>query len=284
MHHSARPYADRRIALLTQHGKERVIGPTLEPGLGCTIEHVSGFDTDLLGTFTRETARAGSQLYAARRKARKGMELSGLDAGLASEGSFGPDPFTGMVPWNVELIAWLDDRMGIEVVGMAQGPARSGHLLSDDWSAVEAFAQREGFPLHQLVLRPESEDDTRMHKGIADWDRLRHCFDACQAQASNRQVFVETDLRAFANPTRMHLIEQAAQDLLQRLQSSCPACNAPGYWVTERIPGLACSACGRPTASCLAEVWSCPRCEYQSRVSKATRALANPRHCAYCNP
>lgn len=199
MHPSARPYADRRIALLTQHGKERVIAPALEPGLGCTIEHVSGFDTDLLGTFTRETARAGSQLDAARRKARKGMELSGLDAGLASEGSFGPDPFTGMVPWNVELIAWLDDRMGIEVVGMAQGPARSGHLLSDNWSAVEAFAQREGFPQQQLVMRPESQDDTRMHKGIADWDRLRHCFDACQAQARNRQVFVETDLRAFAN-------------------------------------------------------------------------------------
>ena len=104
---------------------------------------MSGFDTDLLGTFTRETARGGSQLDAARRKARKGMELSGLDAGLASEGSFGPDPFAEMVPWNVELIAWLDDRMGIEVVGMAQGPARSEHLLSDDWCAVEAFAQRE---------------------------------------------------------------------------------------------------------------------------------------------
>ncbi|WP_452085737.1 DUF6671 family protein [Bacillus cereus] len=113
---------------------------------------------------------------------------------------------------------------------------------------------------------------------------MRHCFDACQAQARNRQVFVETDLRAFANPTRMRLIEQAAQDLLQRLQSNCPACNAPGYWVTERIPGLTCSACGRPTASCRAEVWSCPRCEYQSRMSKATRALADPRHCAYCNP
>ena len=60
-----------------------------------------------------------------------------------------------------KLIAWLDDRMGIEVVGMAQGPARSGHLLSDDWSAVEAFAQREGFPQHQLVLRPESQEDRK---------------------------------------------------------------------------------------------------------------------------
>ena len=80
MHPSARPYADRRIALLTQHGKERVIAPALEPGLGCTIEHVSGFDTDPPGTFTRETARAGPQLDAARRKARKGMDFSGLDA------------------------------------------------------------------------------------------------------------------------------------------------------------------------------------------------------------
>jgi len=184
----------------------------------------------------------------------------------------------------VELIAWLDDRMGIEVVGMAQGPARSGHLLNDDWSAVEAFAQRKGFPEHQLVLRPESQDDIRMHKGIADWEQLRHWFDACQAQSTNRQVFVETDLRAFANPTRMHLIEEAAQDLLQRLQSCCPTCDAPGYWIAERVPGLACSACGLPTASCRAEVWSCPRCEYQSRINKATRALADPRHCARCNP
>ena len=113
---------------------------------------MTGFDTDTLGTFTRETPRPGSQREAARRKARIGMERARLPIGLASEGSFGPDPFTGMVPWNVELIAWLDDRMGIEVVGMAQGPARSGHLLSDDWSAVAAFAQREGFPQHRLVL------------------------------------------------------------------------------------------------------------------------------------
>ena len=34
MHHSARRYADRRIALLTQHGKERVIAPALEPDPG----------------------------------------------------------------------------------------------------------------------------------------------------------------------------------------------------------------------------------------------------------
>ncbi len=87
------------------------------------------------------------------------MELSGLTVGLASEGSFGPDPFTGMFPWNVELLVWIDDHLGIEVVGMAQGAARSGHLQTGDWAEVEAYAVRQGFPQHQLVLRPEGADD-----------------------------------------------------------------------------------------------------------------------------
>jgi len=216
-------YAGRRVAFLTQHGKEQVVAPVLEPGLGCVIEHVTGFDTDQLGTFTRDVPRPGSQLDAARRKARKGMELSGLSLSLASEGSFGPDPFSGMFPWNVELLVWLDDSLGIEVVGMAQGAARSSHLQSGDWVEVEAFAARVDFPSHQLVLRPQSQDDPCIHKGITDAGRLRACFDECLAQSSNRQVFVETDLRAFANPSRMKYIEQAARDLFQRIQSCCPS-------------------------------------------------------------
>ena len=52
-------YADQKIALLTQHGKERVIAPTLEPHLGCEVPLVTGFDTDQLGTFTRDT-RSGN--------------------------------------------------------------------------------------------------------------------------------------------------------------------------------------------------------------------------------
>ena len=31
-------YAGRSVSLLTQHGKERVIAPVLERGLGCSIE------------------------------------------------------------------------------------------------------------------------------------------------------------------------------------------------------------------------------------------------------
>jgi len=277
-------YSGCQVAFLTQHGKEKVIAPVMEPGLGCVIEHVVGFDTDQLGTFTRETPRPGSQLDAARRKARKGMELAGLPVGLASEGSFGPDPYTGMFPWNVELLVWIDDHLGIEVVGMAQGAARSGHLQTGDWAEVEDFAAREGFPQHQLVLRPEGPDDPRIHKGIADRQWLEACFKECIAMARNQQVFVETDLRAHANPSRMRHIEQAATDLLARIQSCCPACDTPGYWVTERQPGLPCGACGLPTTSYRSEVWTCSPCRHQSVKARTDCTVAEPRHCARCNP
>ena len=71
-------YSGKKVALLTQHGKEQVIAPILGPDLGCMIEHVTGFDTDQLGTFTRDTPRLGTELDAARCMARMGVELSGL--------------------------------------------------------------------------------------------------------------------------------------------------------------------------------------------------------------
>ena len=212
-------YFGRKVALLTQHGKERVIAPILELSLGCVIEHVTSFDTDKFGTFTRETPRSGSQLDAARRKARKGMELVGLSLGLASEGSFGLDPFTGMFPWNVKLLVWIDDDLDTEIVGIAQGAARSGHIQSSGWQEIAAFAERAGFPQHQLVLRPDGQDSSRVHKGIADWARPRACFDEEITHANHRQVYVELALRAFSNPSRMRYIERATGDLLQRIQS-----------------------------------------------------------------
>lgn len=277
-------YTGQKIALLTQHGKEQVLAPVLEPALGCEIERVSGFDTDQLGTFSRDIPRPGSQLDAARRKARIGMELSGLPLGLASEGSFGPDPFAGMFSWNIELLVFIDANLGIEIVGMAQGPGHSAHLQTADWLAIEAFAHQQDFPAQQLVLRPHGQDDPRIYKGIADWSQLKACFDEALPQSANGQVFIETDLRAFANPSRMQNIELAGRDLLQRIQSSCPVCEAPGYWVAGRQPGLPCSACGLPTSNYLSEVWQCVRCAHKAILPRADRAVAEPQQCYYCNP
>lgn len=147
-------YAGQTVALLTQHGKEAQLQPILEPALGCRITRVEGFDTDQLGTFTGEVARTRSQLDTAKAKARIGMELSQSRIGLASEGAFIPDPYSGLMPWNVEVLVWLDDTLGIEVSGLAQGPAQSQQRAVETWSELESFAQMAVFPEHHWCYAP----------------------------------------------------------------------------------------------------------------------------------
>ena len=92
----------RRVAFLTQHGTQNLVRDPLESALGCTLIHTDAYDTDQLGTYTREIARPGSQLDAARRKAQIGMALTGAPVGIASEGAFGSDPYGAYMPWNTE--------------------------------------------------------------------------------------------------------------------------------------------------------------------------------------
>ena len=277
-------YREQRVALLTQHGKEKVLTPALEVELGCRVELVTGYDTDLLGTFSRDTPRAGTQLEAARQKARIGMQISGLPLGLASEGSFGPDPVAGMFPWNVELLIFIDNILAIEVVGVAQGNAKSGHLLTASWAEAESFAHQAGFPEHHLVLRPDSEADPRIRKGIASWATLEAAFAWTQEQSASGRTFLETDGRAHANPTRMENIRRAAEDLTKKLCSQCPACSTPGFWIVERMPGLRCADCDAPTRETRAEIYGCLKCEHRETRGRTDRQYADPRHCDYCNP
>ncbi len=277
-------YREQPVALLTQHGKEHVIASVLGPALGCRVERVSGYDTDLLGTFTRDIPRPGTQIEAARKKARLGMELSGSPLGLGSEGSFGADPVIGMFPWNVEVLLWIDDVLGLEVVGMAQGNANFAHRLASDWPAAEAFARQWKFPEHHLVLRPEHGDDARIRKGIASWVELSDTFTWALQQAPSGLVFLETDVRAHANPTRQEIIRLAAGDLARKLLSPCPGCGAPGFWIVGRVPGLPCEDCGAPTREPQADVLGCVKCPHRLSRERTDRNAADPGRCDYCNP
>ena len=276
-------YDGSTVALLTQHGKERVIAPVLNAALGCRVERVGGFDTDTLGTFTREIPRPGTQLETARRKARIGMELSGLPLGLASEGSFGPDPFAGLFSWNLEMILWIDDTLGIEVVGSASGATNFSHLLAAEWEEVERFGRQAGFPEHRLVVRPQGEEDPRCRKDITTWAELEAIFFRALAESTNGRAFIETDVRAHANPTRMERIGQAARDLTCKLCTLCPTCDAPGFQITAHIPGLPCEDCGAPTQEPRADIHRCTRCGHQRTVERPEKA-AQAGRCNFCNP
>ncbi|MBU3648963.1 MAG: hypothetical protein FGM28_01490 [Limnohabitans sp.] len=276
-------YQDQTIAFLTQHGKEDLLRPLLAPALGCQLVRAEGFDTDTLGTFSGEIPRPDTQLQTARQKARLGMDLLGQPVGMASEGAFVPDPFGGMMPWNVEMLVWLDDTRGLEIVGMAQGPARSGQRAVRTPEELQQFAAEAGFPEHQLVLRPQSETDPRVHKGLASAEDLQQAFAACLAAAPDRVVYAENDLRAFSNPTRQRMIVKAGEDLLQKLQSACPQCALPGFAPTGVTRGLPCGACGHPTQLPRLRHWRCVACAHQHDEPVSARH-ADPSRCDVCNP
>jgi len=277
-------FANKQIAFLTQHGKEHVVKAILEPALDCEIHHETGYNTDLLGTFSRDIARLGTQLETARKKAQKAITLSGLPIGLASEGAFGPDPFTGMLNWNSEILLLLDKAKGLEIIGRSQGPAHCGHILTADWTELETFARRNTFPQSHLILRPECVDDPRIFKGISDWNTLKQQFEHALNLSASGVVFVELDLRAYANPNRMKIISLAAQDLVSRIASCCPSCHLPGYSTVEGISGLPCSDCGAPTHMLLGEIWQCVPCGYRDTVWKSSSINADAMYCDRCNP
>lgn len=213
-------FKGKKIALLTKHGKEKIIAPILQRQLNCTVEWTQSVDTDALGTFDRTIARQGTQLQTLRRKVHLGIDASQNTMGVASEGSFVPDPYSGFMPWNIEMVMFVDDLHGLEVVGTAQGSAMSMSGFFRDIDALLQFAQDAGFPSHALMLRPESQTDKRITKGIANIETLKSAFMEAQLQSRNGKVFVENDLRAFCNPTRQKMIEQATEDLVQKMRVS----------------------------------------------------------------
>jgi len=139
------------IALLTKHQKEQIIAPLLEPFLGTKVVQLDDYDTDNLGTFTRDINRTGTQLETARKKARIGMELAGLKMGLASEGSFGIDPYTGFMPWNIEMVVFIDDLHELEIVGVAQGSTKIVQERVATLDKARRLVADFGFPASHVV-------------------------------------------------------------------------------------------------------------------------------------
>lgn len=279
----SRLYSGAKAAFLTQHGKESVIRENLAAPLGVELVHTDAFDTDQLGTFTRTRPRQQSPLETARFKARMAMELTGARIGLGSEGSFGSGPLGDWVPWNLEILVWLDADRDLEVVGRASGPAHQGHCLTGHLEDAMEWARTQDFPDQALVIRPERDDHPWFIKGVTNWHDLRVAFADCQKRAETDAVFLETDLRAHCSPKRMVRIGEAAADLRKRLACACPRCKGAGFGIHDRVRGLPCRQCHLKTKQTAATIWMCPGCGFQERRPEPY-SHAEPLYCEYCNP
>ena len=277
-------YSNRTASVLTKHGKEHVLTAALQPATGVEIKHTDAYDTDLLGTFTLETPRYGSQLDAVRKKAQIGMELIGTDLGLANEGSFSADPYTGMLAWNSELVILIDSKLQLEITGFYSAPAQNNHAYVKHWEELEKFAHTALFPSHLLVIKPTDQYHPQSIKNISNIQQLKDAFEWASTHSSKGIVYVENDLRAFANPTRMENIRLATLDLANKINSLCPACQTPGYWIKDIQRGLPCNACGMPTNQEITKIWGCLKCEHRDVKAIKTLKFADPSLCSHCNP
>ena len=277
-------FENRKIVLLTKHKKEKAIKILLEKETGGELVVESRFDTDKLGTFSREIKRPKSQLDTARMKIKRGMKRLRIDIGIASEGSFGSHPYAH-IPWNVELVLLYDKKENMEIYGVYEGSETNyAHIKTDSLEEALKFAEQIGFPEHFLILRPDDGYSKHIVKDIDSVVKLKDTFHWCLTKSRSGNVFIETDMRAHANPTRMKNIEKATQDLITKLMNFCPECGAPGFIIKEAIKGLPCERCGLSSEMTLKYLYSCHKCKHEQEQLYPRGQYASAQYCDYCNP
>lgn len=277
-------FQNRKLLIATKHQKERVIAPILENELGVTCFVDETFDTDTLGTFTGEVERELDPVSTVREKCLRAMKLSNCDLGIASEGSFGSHPSIFFVSADDEFLIFIDTLNNIEVIVRELSTSTNfyGKQIQTQKELFE-FADKAGFPTHGLILRKSKDEKTDIHKGITDIESLKKTFD--QLYSKYNSVYAETDMRAMYNPTRMNVIEKATKKLVQKIKSSCPQCQMPGFGVTDTKSGLNCSLCGSPTNSILSYIYVCQHCEFtKEEMYPNNITTEDPTYCDYCNP
>lgn len=277
-------FEGRSLLIATKHQKEKVIAPLMEASLGVKCVVVNSFDTDELGTFTGEVERKDDPITTARKKCIRAMEISGCDLAIASEGSLGPHPYLFFVPADDELLILLDKKNDLEILerelttetNFNGQEIRTENELSD-------FAREAKFPTHGLIVRKSKDDFTEVTKGITDWEQLLINFNRLLEKFG--VAYVETDMRAMYNPTRMDAIEKVTKKLIEKINSCCPECKTPGFGITTARKGLPCGDCGFPTRATLSHIYLCRKCSFATeKMYPYEKRFEDPEYCDICNP
>lgn len=277
-------FRNRKLLVATKHGKEKVIGPLFEESLGVSCFTSTEFDTDSLGTFSGEMPRKDDALTTLKKKCFLAMEKNHCDLVIASEGSFGAHPMAYFASADEELMMLKDTKNDLEIVvkELSMNTNLNACIITHESDLLE-FAKKVHFPSHGLILKPTENNFSKVIKGIKDVTQLKkHFYEFVKEFGS---VYVETDMRANFNPTRMTVIEKTALKLLQAVQSVCPECDTPVFVVSKAVPGLPCRWCNSPTNSTLSYWYSCKKCGFsKEHFYPHEKTKEDPTYCNLCNP
>ena len=277
-------FKGRNLIIATKHGKEKVITPILEKELGVKCFVDSGLDTDQLGTFTGEVERKEDPVTTARNKCLMAMKLNNCDLAIASEGSFGQHPTIFFIPADDEIVIFIDKKNGLEIIAreLSSQTNFNGSEIQTEENLLE-FAARSYFPSHGLILRKSKNEFGDIVKGITNKEQLIKVFYSLIEKFGT--AYIETDMRAMYNPTRMKVIESVVKKLSKKINALCPVCNMPGFGITDAKEGLPCELCNFPTRSTISYIYSCQKCNYKKEEKYPKgKQTENPMYCDICNP
>jgi hypothetical protein len=277
-------FEGRKVVIATQHKKEKVIAPWLKSELGLEAFVTNEYNTDALGTFSGEIPRVGDPVEVLRKKCIGAMDLLSAEIGIANEGSFGPHPAAYFAPADEEWVILIDRKNGWEIVERVVSLSTnfSGGSF-DNWEDVQSFAHQVKFPSHALIAKKEKDQYYDCVKGISDWHHLEKLFRHFYKISGS--IYLETDMRAMNNPTRMLVIEDATRKLIEKVNSLCRNCGSPGFGVSLVSKGLPCGLCGQPTSSALKHIFKCLYCENREEKNYPNgKQFENPMYCDFCNP
>jgi hypothetical protein len=277
-------FKGRNLVIATKHEKEKVIAPILEKELGVKCFVSSDLDTDKLGTFTGEVERKENPITTARNKCLMAMELTNCDLAIASEGSFGPAPNIYFIHSNEEVLLLIDKKNNLEIVAreLSYDTNFNGSTINTV-KHLKEFSLAAKFPSHGLIIKNSQHNFTEVQKGITNWDDLLKTYQ--RFIKTYGECYVETDMRAMFNPTRMKAIEKTTFKLLDKINSYCPNCNFPGFDITEIQKGLPCALCSMPTRSTFKHIYNCNKCNHSRIVIFPNHVTTeDPMYCDFCNP
>ena len=278
------PYSGQTFAFATKHQKELLIKDTFLSKLNVEIM-VADVDTDQLGTFSGEIERTKSIFDTAVEKAKLALEFTGLDFGLASEGSISNDSAIPFLVSDLEIMVLVDQRNDLVIsesfrsfeIIAATKEVHIGDELND-------FLIEADFPNHKLIARVNREGRVKAIKGIGDEKTLLDAIKTLASLNGNGLVTLEPDFRAHNCPSRQVNIKKVAEKLLDRLITLCPECRTPGFGKIDFLRGLTCNFCGLFDESAIRqELLTCVKCSFHKPGTLVNSEL-DPARCQTCNP
>lgn len=277
-------FKNRSLVIATMHGKEQVIAPLFKDRFNMICQVPLRFNTDQFGTFSGEIPRIKNSFQTARDKALAALSGTIETLAIASEGSFGSHPESPFIIGNEELVVLVDIKNDFEIIGHHfTENTNFSHEIIKNLNDIKEFATRIGFPEHGLILKYRNVDNSE--KIVKDFKSLNSLLkQVLQLLNKGKIIYAETDMRAMNNPTRMKAIGFATENLIDKINSLCPQCQAPGFSIINSIRGLRCELCHLPTKGVKAYIYSCQKCDFSSERVKEGIRFQDPIFCDYCNP